>query len=156
MRIGRKSLLAVLLLASTAIWGADPNAGTWKLNPAKSKYTTDHPAPKNLTVTIQEQPDGMVLDAVGEDAKGNPIKVHWSAKFDGKDYPSTGAADSSDTVSVKRADANTLDITNKKNGQVTTTIHSVVAKDGKSRTSVWSGKDSKGNPETWTQVLEKQ
>ena len=156
MRIGKKSLLAALLLASAALWGADPNAGTWKLNPAKSKYTTDHPAPQNLTVTIKEQPDGLVLDVVGVDAKGNPIKVQWAAKFDGKDYPSTGAADGSDTVSLKRVDANSIDTTNKKNGQVTTTVHSVVSKDGKTRTSTWSGKDSKGNPETWTNVLDKQ
>lgn len=156
MRIGRKSLLAVLLLASAALWGADPNVGTWKLNLAKSKYTTDHPAPKSLTVTIKEQPDGIILDVTGVDAKGNPITVHWAAKYDGKDYPSTGSADGPDTVSLKKVDANTLDSTNKKNGQVTTTVHSVVAKDGKSRTATWSGNDSKGNPETWTSVYDKQ
>ena len=156
MRIGRKTFLAILLLASAALWGADPQAGTWKLNPAKSKYTTDHPAAKSLTVTIQEQPDGLILDAVGVDGKGDPIKVHWAAKFDGKDYPSSGGAEGVDTVSLKRIDADTIEVTNKKNGQVITTVHSVVSKDGKTRTSTWSGKDSKGNPETWTNVLEKQ
>lgn len=156
MRIGRKSLLAILLLASAALWGADSNEGTWKLNPAKSKYTTDHPAPKSLTVTFKEQPDGLVLDAVGVDAKGGPIKIHWAAKFDGKDYPSTGGADGADTVSLKRLDGDTIETTNKKNGQVITTVRSVVSKDGKMRTSTWSGKDSKGTPETWTVVFDKQ
>jgi hypothetical protein len=46
--------------------------------------------------------------------------------------------------------------TRKKEGQVITTIRSVVSADGKTRTSTWSGKDSKGNPETWTVVLDKQ
>ena len=156
MRIGRKSLLAILLLASAALWGADSNVGTWKLNSAKSKYTTDHPAPKSLSVTFKEQPDGLVLDAVGADAKGDPIKVHWAAKFDGKDYPSTGGAGGADTVSLKRVDANTIETTNKKSGQVVTTVRSVVSQDGKTRTSTWSGKDSKGNSETWTVVLDKQ
>jgi hypothetical protein len=156
MRIGRKGFLTILLLASVALWGADSNVGTWKLNAAKSKYTTDHPAPQSLTVTFKEQPDGLVLDAVGVDAKGEPIKIHWAAKFDGKDYPSTGAAGGADTVSLKRLDANTIETANKNNGQVVTTVRSVVSADGKTRTSTWSGKDSKGKSETWTVVFDKQ
>lgn len=156
MRIGRKSLLGVLLLVSAALWAADPNAGTWKVNLEKSKYTTDHASPKSLTVTYKEQADGLILDAVGVDAKGDPIKVHWAAKFDGKDYPSTGGAAGTDTVSLKRIDADTIETTNKRKGEVITTVRSVVSKDGKTRTSTWSGKDSKGNPETWTVVFDKQ
>src|SRR5260370_19258376 len=89
MRIGRRSL-AFLLLASATLWGENPNLGTWKVNFAKSKYTADHPAPKSLAGPFKEQPDGLILDAAVEDAKGNPIKIHWAAKFDGKDHPSTG------------------------------------------------------------------
>jgi hypothetical protein len=156
MRMYSRSTLVVLLLAAVALWGADRQAGTWKLNMAKSKFTADHPAPKALTVTIQEQAGGIVADIVGSDEKGNPLHVHYTAKFDGKDYPLSGAADGSNTVSLKRVDDNTMESTNKKNGQVTTTIRSVVSADGKTRTSTWSGKDSKGNPETWTSVFDKQ
>jgi hypothetical protein len=152
----RTCLLAVLLLISGALWAKDPNVGTWKMNPEKSKYTTDHPAPQSLTVTFKEQPGGLIVDAVGTDAKGNPIKVHWAAKFDGKDYPSSGSADGANSVSLKKVDANTMETTNKKDGQVVSTVHSEVSKDGKTRTSTWSGKDSKGNPESWTVVLDKQ
>ena len=42
MRIYTRSILFVLLLASVALWGANPFVGVWKMNPAKSKYTTDH------------------------------------------------------------------------------------------------------------------
>jgi hypothetical protein len=38
----------------------------------------------------------------------------------------------------------TLDITNKKAGKVTTTIHAVYAKDGKSRTETVTGTDAQG------------
>ncbi len=155
MRICLRSLIVVLLLASVAVWAADRQAGTWKLNSAKSKGTADHPVAKSLTVTITDQEGGIVLDAVGEDGKGNPIKVHYSAKFDGKDYPVTGAPDY-DTVSLKRVDADTMESNNKKSGQVVSTIRSVVSKDGKTRTSTWSGKDSKGSPETWAAVFDKQ
>src|SRR5262249_27063155 len=147
MRLYSRSVFVFLLLVSVALWAADRQAGTWKLNPAKSKGTTDHPVAKSLTVTIADQEGGIVLDAVGENGKGDPIKVHYSAKFDGKDYPVTGAPDY-DTVSLKRVDADTMESTNKKNGQVVSTIRSVVSKDGKNRTSTWSGKDSKGSPET--------
>lgn len=156
MRIGKWIVWAPLLLVSLALWGASHQAGTWKLNAAKSKGTTDHPVPKNITVTIAEQGDSITLEAKGEDASGKPITVHWTAKTDGKDYPATGAPDGSNMVNVKQPDANTLDITNKKDGQVTTTVHSVVSKDGKTRTSTWSGKDSKGNAETWSNVFDRQ
>lgn len=155
MRICSRSVFVFLLLVSVALWAADHQAGTWKLNPAKSKGTADHPVAKSLTVTIAEQEGGIVLDAVGEDGKGNPVKVHYSAKFDGKDYPVTGAADY-DTVSLKRIDADTMESTNKKDGKAVTTIRSVVSKDGKTRTSTWSGKDSKGNPESWISAFDKQ
>jgi len=156
MRIYTRSILPVLLLTSVALWGANPFVGVWKMNPAKSKYTADHPAPKSLTATIREQPDGIVVDdAAGEDAKGNPIHAHYTAKFDGKDYPLSGAADA-DTVNIRRIDENTIESTRKKKGQVINTIRSVVSADGKTRTSTWSGKDSTGNPETWTVVLDKQ
>jgi hypothetical protein len=156
MRICIRSVVVVLLLASVALWAADRQVGTWKLNTAKSKYTVAHPAPKSVTVTITESDGGLTIDAVGVDDKGNPIKVHWSAKFDGKDYPATGAPDGSDTVSLKRIDVDTIETTNKKGGQVVTTIRSTVSKDGKTRTSTWSGKDSKGAAETWTAFYDKQ
>ena len=154
MRTYEKGVLVVMLLAAVALWGADRHAGTWKLNLTKSKYTTDHPAPKSLIVTIEEQPGDIVLDAKGEGANG-PTHVHYSAKFDGKDYPVSGSADV-DTVNLKRIDDNTIETTNKKNGQVTTRIRSVVSADGKTRTSTWTGPDSKGKPETWTVVFDKQ
>jgi hypothetical protein len=156
MRTQVRTVVVILLLAAVALWGAERQAGIWKLNLAKSKYTTDHPAPKSLMVTIEEQPGGMVLDAKGEDSKGGPLHVHWNAKFDGKDYPVTGSADGSDTVSVKRIDDNTIETTNKKNGQVTTRVRSVVSADGKTRTSIWTGPNSKGQQETWTVVFDKQ
>lgn len=156
MRIRFRAILAFLMLACVGLWGADSQAGTWKLNLAKSKYTADHPAPKNVVVTIQEQAGGIVVDAVGEDATGKPVHVHYSAKFDGKDYPVTGNPEGVDNVSLKRIDPNTIESTNKKGGEIVTVIRSVVSQDGKTRTSTWEGKDSKGNPETWTAVYDKQ
>ena len=155
MRIGSRVMLAALTIALLATWAFGQHAGTWKLNPAKSTYTTDHPAPKNLTLTIKEEGNGIVIDGVGEAADGSPINLHISSKFDGADTAATGLPADANTVSVTRADANTLDVTNKKDGVVMYTVHSVVSPDGKTRTSTFSGKDSKGNPETWVSVYDK-
>jgi hypothetical protein len=156
MRIGSRGILVALLLTSLSSWGAAQQAGTWKLNVAKSTFTADHPAPKSLLITITDEAGAMVLDVTGEDANGAPIHAHFSAKPDGMDYPVTGGPGGSDTVSLKRIDANTIETVSKKGGQVVTTVRSVVSPDGKTRTSTWQGKDSKRNPETWIQVYDKQ
>ncbi|HXB21328.1 MAG TPA: hypothetical protein VNV88_08105 [Candidatus Solibacter sp.] len=156
MRTRSRGIFVFLLLTSLPLWGADRLAGTWKLNPAKSTFTADHAAPRSLIVTVQEQEGGIVVDVIGEDAKGSPIHGHYSAKFNGMDYPATGLPDGSETISLTQIDANTMESTSKKNGQVMTTVRSVVSPDGRTRTSTFTGKDSKGNPETWVQVYDKQ
>ena len=155
MRIHSRNVLLALLVTSIGLWAADRHAGTWKLNLEKSKYTADHPAPKRLTVNIQEQEGGLKFNVDGEDAQGNPVHIEFSAKYDGKDYPITGSP-TADTIAMKRINASTIEITNKKNSEVVTTVRGVVSKDGKTRTSTWKGKNSKGEPETWTTVFEKQ
>ncbi len=156
MRICSRGILVALLFTSLSSWGVAQQAGTWKLNVAKSTFTADHPAPKSLLLTITDEAGTTVLDVTGEDANGAPIRVHFSAKPDGMDYPVTGGPGGSDTVSLKRIDANTMETVSKKDGQVVTTVRSVVSPDGKTRTSTWQGKDSKGNPETWIQVYDRQ
>ena len=46
-----RALIAALAI-SVATATADEHSGTWKLNPARSKYSPG-PTPKNLTETIQ-------------------------------------------------------------------------------------------------------
>jgi len=121
----------------------------------KSKYTADHPAPKSVTLNVQEQEGGLKVNVDGEDPQGNPIHIEFTAKYDGKDYPMTGSA-TTDTIALKRIDANTIETTSKKNGEVVTMVRSVVSEDGKTRTSTWKGKNAKGEPETWVAVYDKQ
>lgn len=155
MRVHLRNVIFALLVTSIGLWAADRQAGIWKLNLEKSKYTADHPAPKSITVNIQEQEGGLKVNVDGEDEKGNPIHVEFSAKYDGKDYPETGSP-TIDTVAMKRINASTIETTGKKNGEVVTTVRSVVSGDGKTRTSTWKGKNAKGEPETWTAVFDKQ
>jgi hypothetical protein len=155
MRVHFRKLIFAVLVAPMALWAADRQAGTWKMNLEKSKYTADHPAPKSIRLNIQDQEGGLKVNVDGEDAQGKPIHIEYSAKYDGKDYPQTGSP-AADTVAVRRVDADAIEVTNKKGGEMVTMVRSVVSKDGKTRTSTWTGKDAKGVPETWIVVFDKQ
>jgi len=134
-------LAATVLCVATA--AADGLSGTWKMNPAKSKYSPG-PAPKSLTVTIKSDANEYNVEASGVDAEGKPTHVAYSAKFDGRDYPVTGVPNA-ETVSVKRIDADTVETTQKKGGQPVMTVTTKVSKDGKTRTSTFVGKDAEGH-----------
>ncbi len=146
-------LLGALALAVTAA-AADQQSGTWKMNPDKSKYSPG-PAPKNSTVTIEADENGVKINAQGTNADGSELHVQYDAKFDGKDYPVTGLA-YADTVSVKRIGADTIESTMKKGGQVTMTVTSKISKDGKTRTSTFKGKDAQGHDVLNVVVSDKQ
>ena len=146
-------LLAALALAVTAA-AADQHSGTWKMNAEKSKYSPG-PAPKSSTVKIEADEKGVKIDAEIVNADGSPAHVQYDAKFDGKDYPVTGAPNA-DAVSVKRIDANTIESTMKKGGQVTMTVTSKVSNYGKTRTSTFKGKDAEGHEVHNVVVSDKQ
>jgi hypothetical protein len=158
----KKSLLgcslAVLEIALTLFAtnvAADQSSGTWKMNAAKSKYNPG-PAPQSLTLVIESDENNYKLDATGTDGNGKPLHVQYSAKFDGKDYPATGIEGGADSVSVRRIDANTIETMQKKDGKIVMLILSKVSKDGKTRTSTWSGKNADGKDVHNVVVFDKQ
>src|SRR2546421_5862660 len=114
------SLTFILCLAAGAFCVAadDPMMGTWKLNEAKSKLAPG--APKNSTVVYAAAGDQIKVTVDGTDADGKSAHSEWTGKFDGKDYPVTGDA-TSDMRSYKMEGKDTLDMTNKKEGKVTST-----------------------------------
>jgi hypothetical protein len=133
---------------------ADTLSGTWKLDVAKSTYSPG-PAPKSTTVKVESNEKEFKVDAKGTDAEGKATHVHYDAKFDGKDYPVSGIPNA-DMVSVKRIDANTVESTLKKGGQVTMTVTTTVSADGKTRTTTFKGKNEKGQDVNNVAVYEKQ
>lgn len=148
-------LLSLFILSLTAWAAADPHVGTWKFNPAKSKYSPG-PAPKEITMKIEASgPDGIKLSQKGTDAAGKPMQVEFAGKCDGKDMAIKGSPDA-DTISCKKTDANTMTSTLKKGGKQTMSVTSVVSKDGKTRTSTFTGTDPKGGKVNNVVVYEKQ
>ena len=158
MLINRYVIFAVMLLVALALCVttaiADQHSGTWKMDPAKSKYSPG-PAAKSLTLKVESDAKGVKIDSEGIDGEGNPTHVQYDAKLDGQDYPVTGLP-YGDTVVVKRIDANTIQTTIKKGDKVAMTVTSKVSADGKTRTSTFIGKDAQGRAVHNVVVYDKQ
>jgi hypothetical protein len=141
-------------LMSLSAQAADPAAGTWELNVAKSTFSPG-PAPKSLTRTFEVNGADVKYSAKGVDAAGKPTLMEYTAKYDGKDYPVAGSPDF-DTISLKQVDPATSVATLKKGGKLVQTTTRVVSKDGKTLTLTVKGKNAKGQAVNNVMVFDKQ
>ena len=148
MRRMRHTLLASLLAVacSSFAFAQTPSVmpGQWELNVAKSTFSPG-PAPKSQHAVLTAIPNGIRTVADRIEADGKKVHFEWDGTFDSKDRPVIGDP-ARDTVSVKKIDDYTLEVTNKKAGQVTTVLRAVYAKDGKSRTETTTGTNAAGKP----------
>ncbi len=145
-----------ICLAVTAMAGyaADNSLGTWKLNMEKSKFTPSAPV-KSLTSTREAAEGGVKATTTGEQADGTPINASYTAKYDGKDAPVTGAP--YDTIAIKQLNANTLTFKTKNSGnKFKATGRTAISKDGKIMTSTTKGTNAEGKPTSYTMVYDKQ
>ena len=143
-------------LAVTAIgaFAADNSLGTWKLNMEKSKFTPSAPV-KSLTSTREASDGGVKVTTTGEQANGTPINASYTAKYDGKDYPVTGAP--YDTIAITQVNASTFTAKLKNTGtKYSTTARSVISKNGKTMTTTTKGTGTEGTPISYTMVYDKQ
>lgn len=146
--------MAVALATTALLAQADPFAGTWTLNLAKSKYDPG-PAPKTASVTFSTV--GKTVKAVINGVSGTGEKMHWeySAAMDGKDHPMTGSADG-DTISLKPLGPNSIETTYKLKGKVTLVNVRTVSADGKTLTVTTKGTNAQGQKTNNVQVFEKK
>jgi hypothetical protein len=154
LRMSAFVMAGVLAMGISAV-AADSNLGTWKMNPAKSKFDPG-PAPKSQTLKIEAWgADGVKYTADGMDGDGKPSHWEMQAKYDGKFVPFKGNPDA-DMLAYKRIDANTVEATTQLNGKVMGKSRIVVSADGKTRTLTQTGKNAKGQDVHNTVVYEKQ
>jgi hypothetical protein len=149
--------LSLFLLAGS-LFAANPYAGSWKLNIAKSKFAGPDPAPKELTLVVEEAGDQVTVTGKGTAADGSPIS--WKYTTPGTGGPVQfleGATPGVSTVFAKRkADSGIADSTDTKDGKVIQTAHSVVSADGKSFRGTIKGTDPQGNKFESVTVWDKQ
>jgi hypothetical protein len=154
-------LLGALALLSVTAMGADTLAGTWRLNVAKSKFSPG-PAPQSNVIKIESVAGGLKLVADGADSQGRKTHNEYTAKFDGSDSPTKPMLDGKpnpnggDTVSWKRIDDYTYEVTNKLKGKTLNVARHIVSKDGKTRIVTTSGTNAQGQKVDNTTVFEKQ
>ncbi|MGH8091945.1 MAG: hypothetical protein ACREIF_00525 [Chthoniobacterales bacterium] len=156
MKTNRSMLVAAALwfTAAAATFAASAHMGTWKLNEAKSKFTSG--ATKNTTVTYAAaKGDMMKLTVDGMDKDGKAVHWTWMGKFDGKAYKIKGSA-SADAIALKMVNPLTNDMTVMKGGKVVQTGTITVTKDGKSRVVMTTMTDAKGKKHTDKAYYDKQ
>jgi hypothetical protein len=118
-------------------------------------YNCSNPL-KSRTDVYEATPDGGVkLTRTDQRADGASVTYSYSFKYDGKEYPVTGAT--YDTISAKRVDENTTVTVVRKTGtaHIETSQH-VYSTDGKTKTSTVKGISSTGKPVDSYYVYEKQ
>jgi hypothetical protein len=92
---------------------------------------------------------------IGERGDGTPINGSYTAKYDGKEYPVSGAP--YDSIAIKQLNAKTFTTTQKNSGtKYNTTSRAVISKDGKTMTVTVRGTGTDGSPVRYTMVYEKQ
>jgi hypothetical protein len=136
-------LFVFVSVVSLLLAGENKHVGTWTADLDQSTYSPG-PAPKSVTLTIEPAaPDGVKLVAKGQDASGNPTHIEYVAQYDGKEYPIKGLP-GTETVTLKRIDDKTIEAVLKKAGTTVMTVRTVLADDGKTRTSTFKGKNEQG------------
>src|SRR5215472_11927794 len=91
MRTILTNALVAFAITTVVALAADNTLGTWKLDVAKSKYTTAPLPVKSLTVTREASDGGVKQTATGERADGTMINATYTAKYDGTEVKVTGS-----------------------------------------------------------------
>ena len=146
-------VVLVVVASGVLLAQSNPLDGTWKLNPAKSKFTTGTP-PKEETATIQMVGDQDQVTTNGTASDGSPI----SMKYEVPDKDGVGKllAGPFDGVSGKRIDDSTSEVSFMKGGKEMLHGRMVVSKDGKTVRETVKGTNPLGNPVSGVLVWEKQ
>jgi hypothetical protein len=139
-------IVGLILVSATANAADSPFFGTWRLNPAKSHMTNPRQAGlPRLDVFAPYGNDGLTRVTIN-DANPNVsgAEEHFSAKFDGKDYPLNGADPK--TITLARVDRFTINIMNKRRGKVTSRHQLKISPDGRTLTITSTGVNAVGVP----------
>jgi hypothetical protein len=147
-------LTLVLVSFTFLLAAADLFSGTWKLNTAKSKFNPG-PGPKSSIWTYSQDGDWIVLKVTSVTADGTSVDRTNRYKLDGSSYPFDGPLGPS-KITVKKIDDHTSEATIRYDAGGTTTTHTVISKDGKTRTQTVTGAGPKGEKLNSVLVYDRQ
>ena len=132
---------------------SDPFLGTWKLNPAKCRFTAGA-APKEETFTVELIGDQDQMTGKGTAADGSAITLKYQV-------PAKGGAGKVlagpfDGISAKMINAHMMETSYIKGGKEVRTTQTVISKDGKIMKATIKGTDAQGKLASGVLVFEKQ
>ena len=135
-------LILLLVGAVVAVWAAEPVLGTWTLDVSKSTYKPG-PAPTSQTRIYERTSEGIKVTIITTDADGRSNTIEHPANFDGKDYPLTTTGGPY-AISLKKVNDYRSEAILKHAGRVIGTAKRAVARDGKTMTVSYQGRDTVG------------
>jgi hypothetical protein len=125
----------------------NPRFGQWKMK-------QDPPA-LNIMTYEPYGTGGMKITVEATNADGRKTKWTYNTMFDGKDEPVSGDT-RTETTAVKKIDARTNEITNKRGGRVVQVVTNVLTADGNTINNTYKNYNDKGEvTSTTTAVYER-
>jgi hypothetical protein len=149
-------LAAVLLPATMIAQTGEPLLGIWNVDVFKSTYVTGQPPVRRV---ISFEPAGDSLHFSQETTNqgfntSETIKIEFTAKLDGKDYPIMNSG--LDTVALKKVDATTYERIGKIKGMPTETATMKLSNRNRTLTITTKGTTDAGAQYARTEVFNKQ
>jgi hypothetical protein len=135
----------------------DPFSGTWVLNLSKSKIPSQLSASSlksNIAHVVMDASDIEITQEAIFESDAH-LKIHVKAKFDGKDYPITGAPGAY-SVAYQRFDKNTIKAVIKSEGKIIVQETGAISPDGRTFAIIVYIMDETGKQATVIPVFEKK
>ena len=143
------------LMGSSAAFASQNNwVGSWKLNAAKSKFSSEAVG-RAQTLKFESTPAGIKLTSDGTDAQGKATHGEYTSNFDGKDVAWTGNP-TADMASPKRIDASRYENVWKLAGKQTMKSVVVVSSDNKTLTITQTPSGAQGEATSSVAVYDRQ
>ena len=151
-------LILALVLPAAALFAqaAEPLFGVWTVDVFKSTYVTGQP-PVRRVITFEAAGDGLKFTQETTNQGFNiseTIKLEYTAKIDGKDYPIKNSG--LDTVALRKIDATTYERAGKIKGMQTETAAMKLSNRNRTLTIATKGTTDTGVEYARTEVFNKQ
>jgi hypothetical protein len=154
-------LAALAVGSALVLWATDAAAqtpevwlGTWKLDIAKSQFSPGPPPRSQVVRNVSTNGDGFTSTTDMVRTDGKAFHTEYFARPDGKEYPFTGVAD--ETISLTLVDGRDATWVVRKGGRVFMEGRTTYSRDGKTRTQVHARVDAKGQKHETTLVFERE
>jgi hypothetical protein len=146
--------VATLMGGPAAFAGENNWVGSWKLNAAKSKFSSEAVS-RAQTLKYESTTAGIKLTSDGTDAQGKAMHGEYTSNFDGKEVAWTGNP-SADMASPKRIDDSSYENVWKLAGKQTMKSLVVVSGDNKTLTVTQTPSGAKGEAASSVAVYDRQ